>query len=139
MGPDEVEEFSRQRSNVPGGDFGRIKNQQNVIKGLIKKIISGGVLTNPLRLDALLTTAAESLTVDKDLNLRSLALAVSGIRPENVKYATVPYVGTMTTGAGSSVQLDMAGVAELCTAIREDKADEWLAAHPQPDVASFTR
>ena len=37
MGPDEVEEFSRQRSNVPGGDFGRIKNQQNVIKGLIRR------------------------------------------------------------------------------------------------------
>ncbi len=139
MGPDEVEEFSRQRYNVPGGDFGRIKNQQNVIKGLIKKIISGGVLTNPLKLDALLTTAAESLTVDKDLNLRSLALAVSDIRPENVNYATVPHVGTMTTGAGSSVQLDMPGVAELCNAIREDRADEWLSAHPQPDVASFTR
>lgn len=137
MGPDEVEEFTRQRYNVPGGDFGRIKNQQNVIKGLVTKIVSGGVLTNPLKLDALLTTAAESLTVDKDLNLRSLAFAVKDIQPDNVTYATVPYVGTMTTNAGSSVQLDPAGVAELCTAIREDKADEWLAAHPQPDVATF--
>ncbi len=110
MGPEEVEDFTRQRYNVPGGDFGRIKNQQNVIRGLIKKIVSGGVLTNPIKLDALLTTAAESLTVDKDLNLRSLAFAVKDISPDNVKFATVPYVGTMTTDAGSSVQLNMVGV-----------------------------
>ncbi len=138
MGPDEVEDFMRQRYNVPGGDFGRIKNQQHVIRGLLHKIVSGGLLTNPLTLDALLTTAAESLTVDKDLNLRSLAFAVKDINPDNVAFATVPYVGTMTTSAGSSVQLDMVGVEELFTAIREDRAAEWLATHPQPDVASFT-
>ncbi len=138
MSPEDVEEFTRQRYNVPGGDFGRIRNQQNVIRGLLKKVVSGGVLTNPLKLDALLTTAAESLTVDKNLNLRSLALAVKDISPDNVSFATVPFVGTMTTDAGSSVQLDMAGVEELFTAVREDRADQWLATHPQPDVASFT-
>ena len=90
------------------------------------------MLTNPLKLDALLTTAAESLTVDKDLNLRSLALAVRDIDPDNVKYATVPYIGTMTTRAGSSVQLDMAGVAELSHRdSRGQGRTEWLAEHPQ--------
>jgi LCP family protein required for cell wall assembly len=138
MSPEEAEDFMRQRYGVPGGDFGRIKNQQNVIKGLLKKIVSGGVLTNPLKLDALLTTAAESLTVDNDLDLRGLAFAVKDIKPDNVTYATVPYIGTMTTDAGSSVQLDMAGVAELFAAVGKDRTDEWLAAHPQPDVASFT-
>jgi anionic cell wall polymer biosynthesis LytR-Cps2A-Psr (LCP) family protein len=80
----------RQRKNVPGGDFGRIKNQQNVIKGLMKKVTTTGVLTNPLTLDRLITTAAESLTVDKGMNLRDLAFALKGIDPANVKFATVP-------------------------------------------------
>ena len=43
----------------------------------------------------------------------------------------------MTTDAGSSVQLDMAGVEELFQAVRDDKTDEWLAAHPQPDVGTI--
>jgi LCP family protein required for cell wall assembly len=135
MTPDEAEEFMRQRKNVPGGDFGRIKNQQNVIKGLMKKVTTTGVLANPLTLDRLITTAAESLTVDKGMNLRDLAFALKGIDPANVKFATVPVAGTMTTDAGSSVQLDTAGVAELFEAVRGDRTDEWLATHPQPDVA----
>jgi LCP family protein required for cell wall assembly len=139
MTPAEVEEFMRQRYNVPGGDFGRIKNQQNVIKGLLQKVTSSDVLTNPIKLDAMLSTAAESLTVDQDLNLRSLVLSLRGIKAENVTYATVPVAGLMTTEAGSSVQLDAAGADELWAAIREDRTDEWLATHPQPEVASFQK
>jgi LCP family protein required for cell wall assembly len=137
MTPEEAEEFMRQRKNVPGGDFGRIKNQQNVIKGLMKKVTSTGVLVNPITLDKLITTAAESLTVDKNMDLRSLVFALKGIDPANVKFATAPAIGTMTTEVGSSVQLDMPGVAQLFQAVRDDTTDEWLAAHPQPDVASF--
>jgi LCP family protein required for cell wall assembly len=137
MTPEDAEEFVRQRYYVPGGDFGRIKNQQNVIKGLMQKVTTTGVLTNPAKMDSLLTTAAESLTVDKDMNLRELAFALKGVRPDDVKFATVPVAGLMNTDAGSSVRLDMPGVQALMTAIRDDKTDEWLAAHPQPDVASF--
>lgn len=138
LSPEDAEEFMRQRYNVPGGDFGRIKNQQNVIKGLMKKVVSGGVLANPIKLDSLLTTAAESLTVDNNLNLRDLVFALKGIDPDSVKFATAPHLGTMTTDAGSSVQLDMAGTAELFQAVLDDKTDEWLAAHPQSEIASMS-
>lgn len=137
MTPEEAEEFVRQRMNVPGGDLGRIKNQQNVIKGLMKKVTSGDILTNPAKLDALITTAAESLTVDQSMNLRDLAFALKGINPDNVKFATAPAVGLMDTEAGSSVELDMPGVKELFQAVLDDKTNEWLAAHPQPEVASI--
>jgi len=137
MSPAEARDFMRQRYNIPGGDLGRIKSQQNVIKGLMKKATSTGVLINPAKLDSLLSTAAESLTVDKNMNLRDLAFALKGISPANVTFATVPIIGTMTTDAGSSVQLDEAGLNALFTAVREDKTDEWLAANPQSDIASL--
>jgi LCP family protein required for cell wall assembly len=136
MSPAEAQDFMRQR-HVPGGDLGRIKSQQNVIKGLMKKATTTGVLTNPAKLDSLLSTAAESLTVDKNVNLRDLAFALKGINPDNVKFATTPALGTMTTDAGSSVELDEAGLEALFTAVREDKTDEWLAANPQSDIASI--
>lgn len=137
MTPADAEEFVRQRKNVPGGDLGRIKNQQNVIKGLMDKVTSTGVLANPAKLDALISAAAESLTVDQTLNIRELAFELKGIPPGNVKFATVPIVGTMRTEVGSSVELDMPGVEQLFAAVREDRTDEWLASHPQPEVASF--
>jgi LCP family protein required for cell wall assembly len=139
MTPAEAEEFMRQRYNVPGGDFGRIKNQQNVIKGLMKKVTSTDILTNPIKLDNLISTAAESLTVDQNMNLRDLVFALKGINPNNVKFATAPALGTMTTDAGSSVELDMPGVAELFRAVLDDKTDDWLTAHPQSEVASIGR
>jgi LCP family protein required for cell wall assembly len=137
MSPADAEEFARQRYYVPGGDFGRIKNQQNVIKGLMAKAKTSGVLTNPGKLDALLTTAAESLTVDKNLNLRDLAFLLKGIDPKNVTFATAPTLRTMKTDAGSSVELDMPGTEALFQAVLDDKTDEWLAAHPQAEIAHF--
>jgi LCP family protein required for cell wall assembly len=137
MGPLDAEEFMRQRMGTPGGDLGRIKNQQLVIKALANKIKAGGILTNPTKLDRLLTTATKALTVDKNLNIRDLVFALKDIDPDNIKFATTPVVGTMNTDAGSSVQLDAAGAEELFAAIREDRTDPWLAAHPQPEVPSI--
>ncbi len=135
MGPEEAEEFMRQRKGTPGGDLGRIKNQQHVLKALADKATQAGMLTNPVKLDRLLTTTAESLTIDKNMNIRDLAFALKGIDSSNIKFATVPIRGTITTDAGSSVELDDIGAQELFAAIREDRTDAWLAAHPQPDVA----
>ena len=99
MGPEEAEEFMRQRKGTPGGDLGRIKNQQHVLKALADKATQAGMLTNPVKLDRLLTTTAESLTIDKNMNIRDLAFALKGIDTNNIKFATVPILGTMTTDA----------------------------------------
>ena len=50
MGPEETEDFMRQRKSVPGGDFGRIQNQQLVVKAPRRGKITGeGMMTSPLR------------------------------------------------------------------------------------------
>jgi LCP family protein required for cell wall assembly len=131
MGPDETADFLRQRKSVPGGDFGRIQDQQLVVKALADRITSEGILTNPLQLDKLISTAASSLTLDKSTNLRDLVLALKNIRPADLSFATVPTLGTFDTFAGSSVKLDMPAANVLFQAVIDDKADEWLDVHPQ--------
>jgi LCP family protein required for cell wall assembly len=137
LSPKDAEEFVRQRKGTPGGDLGRIKNQQHLIKGLIAKVKEQGLLTSPATLDNLLTTAARSLTLDKSMNLTQLALELKDIDQENIKFATTPITGTMTTEAGSSVGLDGPGCEELFQAVRDDQTDQWLTAHPQPEVATL--
>jgi LCP family protein required for cell wall assembly len=134
---EEAEIFMRQRHDVPGGDFGRVKSQQLVMKAIAVKATSSGVITNPGRLDNLLSTVAKSLTIDKSMNLRDLAFALKGISPDSLNFATVPYKGTMDTPAGSSVQLDTAADQILWRAFLDDTTTEWLATHPQPDVADY--
>ncbi|MFE9956959.1 LCP family protein [Micromonospora sp. NPDC005299] len=128
----EAEEFMRQRKSVPGGDFGRIHDQQLVVKAIAEKVAAEGMLQNPFQLDDLLSTAAEALTIDKALNLREFALVARDIKPSNIRFATVPYTSaSLKTHAGSSVKLDDAKAREMFAAIRDDTIQEWLAAHPQ--------
>ena len=135
----EADEFMRQRYDVPGGDFGRMHNQQLVIKATIAKATADGLLSNPLTFDDLLITAADALTVDQDLDLRELALAVRDIRPANISYATVPYTTAgLKTPAGSAVQLDTKKAAEMFAAIKNDTIDRWLTDHPQADPGRLT-
>jgi LCP family protein required for cell wall assembly len=132
MGGDEAEEFMRQRHDVPGGDFGRMYNQQLVVKGVIAKVSKGDLLTDPIKFDNLMVAVAGALTVDKSLDLQQLALAVRGIRPQNITYATVPYTtASLKTFAGTAVRLDDRKAAGMFAAIRDDTIDRWLAEHPQ--------
>ncbi|MFI1988636.1 LCP family protein [Actinoplanes sp. NPDC020271] len=132
MNGDLAEEFMRQRYNVPGGDFGRIKNQQLVVQAVTKKVAEKNLLYKPLELDTLLGIAADSLTVDQNLDLRDLVFAVRDIRPGSIGYATVPYTSAdLRTPAGAAVQLDTEAAAELFAAVKNDTVDQYLAENPQ--------
>ena len=131
MGGAEAEEFMRQRKNLPDGDFGRMQDQQLVVKSIIQKVSSNGLLTNPLQLDKLLMTAAQTLTIDKSLNLQQLAMSVKGISYDAVQFAQVPHGNPdLKTAAGSSVQLDAEKSQSMFEAIRTDTIDQWITAHP---------
>lgn len=128
-----AEEFVRNRKGVPGGDFGRMHDQQLVVSGIIAKVSQGDALTNPIKFDRLVVTAAQSLTVDKTIDLRKLAVSVKNIRPEHVKFGTTPYLNPgLKTPAGSAVELDPVKDKELFDAIRDDKLDAYFAANPAP-------
>jgi LCP family protein required for cell wall assembly len=132
MDGDEAEEFMRQRKEVPGGDFGRMYNQQLVVKAVIAKVSKGDLLTDPLKFDGLMSTVAGALTVDKSLDLQKLALAVKGIKPASIGFATVPYrSASLRTFAGTAVQLDTAKADAMFAAVRSDTIAQYLADHPQ--------
>jgi LCP family protein required for cell wall assembly len=137
MAGEEAEEFMRQRKNVPGGDFGRMKDQQLVVQAVFAKASAEGMLTNPLRLDKLLVTAAQTLTIDKSLDLRQLAGVAKGIKPSAIKFGTVPHSNPgLQTFAGSSVELDKTKSASMFEAIRNDTIDQWLTSNPSSTKAS---
>ena len=107
-------------------------DQQLVIKAVVAKVSTGGLLSDPMRFDNLIVAAAEALTVDKSLDLQQLALAVRDVKPADITYATVPTTSaSLQTFAGTAVRLDDQKAAALFAAVRADTVDQWLAAHPQ--------
>jgi LCP family protein required for cell wall assembly len=132
----DADAFTRERYNVPLGDIGREHQQQAVVQAILEKVSMTGMLTHPLEFDRLMTAAAQSLTIDRSMDLRQLALTVKDIKPANVKYATVPFSSLdLKTPAGSAVELNQAKDATLYDAIKSDTVDQWLAANP-PDSRS---
>jgi anionic cell wall polymer biosynthesis LytR-Cps2A-Psr (LCP) family protein len=115
---DDAAEFVRERKGVPGGDFGRIYNQQLLVQALFTKIAETGMLTNPVQLDRLLVAAAESLTVDRSTDLRELLLALKDIDPQRISFATTR---TRHDDHRCRLQLDMAVAEQLFAAVREDR------------------
>ena len=128
---DGAQDFMRQRKTVPGGDFGRMQNQQRVMLAVAKKMTTKGVVTDPKKLDKLLTTVAESVTVDENFDLPDLALGLKNLRPGNLRCTTLPFTtDDLQTPSGSSVELDPVKGEELYAAIRNDTMDAYMAANP---------
>jgi len=90
-------DYVRVRHDIgaPTGDIGRMKRQQTFIAAMIKKVVSAGTLTNPVRLFKFLNAATSSLSTDPGFaNLKSLASLGSSLKNiglDNIKFITVPW------------------------------------------------
>lgn len=85
--------FVRQRHGLPDGDLSRIRRQQYFLGAVTRKILSAGVLLNPVRLNSLLNAAGDSLKVDPGTSrkdLLDLALRMRKVSAGKVKFQTVP-------------------------------------------------
>ncbi|HQD22628.1 MAG TPA: LCP family protein, partial [Arachnia sp.] len=59
--------FVRERKNLSDGDFGRATRQRDVIKAVLGKLASGGVLSDPGRFRESVTELGKNFTVDEGL------------------------------------------------------------------------
>ncbi len=121
--------FVRQRYNLPGGDFDRIKRQQAFVGAMGHKIISKELLTDPFKLNAFLEALTKAVSVDSGVTLstlRDLALELRDIRPDTVDSTTIPTIGTATIKGASVVRLDKKAGMSFFEAVRNDTLEEYF-------------
>ncbi|GAA3590625.1 hypothetical protein GCM10022419_086560 [Nonomuraea rosea] len=119
--------FVRQRYNLPGGDFDRIKRQQALLKALSDRVLSAGTLTSPAKVDGLLRAITKSVTVDDGVTLamlRSSLIDLAGL--DESGFFTMPTRGTGMEGQQSVVYLDDRKTRALSEAIKTDRAREYV-------------
>lgn len=117
-------DFARQRKQFANGDFTRIRNQQEVIRAVLRQ--STEILADPFRLNAFLQASAEAVSVDKGLGLFDLAMRLRNLRPADLNFMTSPSRGTGTMGSESVVLPNVDAAAALFRAVRTDTMDEYL-------------
>ncbi|MBA4607211.1 LCP family protein [Aeromicrobium sp. Marseille-Q0843] len=127
-------DYVRTRYGLAGGDFDRIKRQQNFMRSLMGKMLSSGVTTNPTKLTKTVSALTKNLTVDEGWSgtaMAKLALSLRGIRTDDVTFMTAPVQGTQTDPTyGSVVVLQPDKMEELFTALSKDRMAEYLQKYP---------
>jgi LCP family protein required for cell wall assembly len=101
-------EFVRQRHGLANEDLDRIKRQQYFGQRVATTLRSSNLLTNPVKLNSVLSAALKHLYLDQGLGadgLRSLALRIRNIDLTKLNQQTVPIAGPYTSPYGEDVLL----------------------------------
>jgi LCP family protein required for cell wall assembly len=124
-------DYARQRKQFADGDFARIRHQQQVIKAILDKAASGGLLSSPTKLNSFLRATADAVSVDQTLSVFNMATELRGVRGEGLTFLTAPTKGTGMVGSESVVFADLPGCKALFDAVRRDSVQEILATPPK--------
>lgn len=121
----------RQRRGLPEDAHDRDRNGQRFVKGLLAKVASQETLTDPAKVLALLGVAGDGLIVDTgDMAVPDLVKVVYDV-------ANADLVGIGWTfregniGQRQYQELDPLVSGSLFDAVRQDRLDEWVVAHPE--------
>jgi LCP family protein required for cell wall assembly len=133
----------RDRESFPNQDLGRIKDQEYFLSVMLRKVLSAGTLTNPLKLTEFLDVATKSLTVDSGLSLgdmRNLASRFRHLDPTHVTFLTAPIANANYRATSSvygdlpqdNIELDPARMATLFASLASDSTSSAVASSPPP-------
>ncbi|MGW9193192.1 LCP family protein [Micromonospora chersina] len=117
-------DYSRQRKQFADGDFARIRHQQQVIKAILDKAASGGILANPAKLNSFIKATSNSVSVDKGMSLLDMGTQLRGLRGGNLVFYTSPTKGTGMISGQSVVMPDNVRVKSFYDAVRRDSVEE---------------
>jgi anionic cell wall polymer biosynthesis LytR-Cps2A-Psr (LCP) family protein len=131
MKPAQVLDYLRQREDLPDGDFGRQRHQQQFIKALLAEAMNQGVALNPIKATRLLDVVTRSMVLDTgDSSVAELIYALRDVRPDRVVGLRLPTYDVMIDGISYVVAAEPAS-GGLFAAIRDDSLERWAAAHPE--------
>jgi LCP family protein required for cell wall assembly len=115
--------FVRMRHATPGGDFDRIKRQQQFLRAVMSKIGRPSVLGNPVRVNNLARAFAQNVKVDQYFQLDDMvrfALSIRRVGLNQLETYSVPgNVGDI--GGASVVEIDQQRAQPLFDAIRSEQ------------------
>ena len=130
--------FVRQRYNFPNGlgDLDRVERQRYFLTAAFRKLTSGGVLLNPIKLQNLLNAIRSSLYMDSTLDPLGLARQMQNLSANNIVGKTIPTDGFANNAAGSVVVVNPAQVRSFVNALIGNQ-DSKLAAAKTVAPSSF--
>jgi LCP family protein required for cell wall assembly len=95
--------FVRQRHGLPAGDLDRIVRQQVFIGAVARKVLAGGMLTDPRKVNELVDAIQRSVVLSQGWDLTSFAEQMQDLANGRMQFRTIPVVDETTVAAEGDV------------------------------------
>jgi LCP family protein required for cell wall assembly len=115
--------YLAQRKGLPGGDFDRVRRQQQYLRSMFAKLFSADTFRDGGRLDAALLAVTSAVSIDDTLgntDLLALAYSLRNLTPDSIDFFTAPVLGTGMEGPASVVYLDTVACERMWAYLRGD-------------------
>jgi polyisoprenyl-teichoic acid--peptidoglycan teichoic acid transferase len=125
-------DFVRQRHSLATGDYGRQRHQQQFIKAVAKAAMSQG-LTDPVKLNQVMTAAGKALTVDPGTaSLTDWIFVLKGLGIANMTMLKTNggAFAPMTCPNGESCEVLTPDSLAMFTAAKNDALPAFISKHP---------
>ncbi|WP_435795506.1 LCP family protein [Micromonospora luteifusca] len=123
-------DYSRQRYGLPGGDYDRQQNQQQLIKAMARKATDGGMLTKPAKLQQLVKTAGKALVLDTGgVPIEKFIFTMRGVTANELTMLKTNN-GTFNGNGNGNEALSEETLA-MFQAVKQDKLAEFVFTHPE--------
>ncbi|MGW4524570.1 LCP family protein [Amycolatopsis sp. NPDC004378] len=114
--------FVRQRDNLVGGDFDRVRRQQVFLASLARQVLSAGTLADPGKLGDLIDAVKHSVVLDSSWNLLDFVAQMRGVTGGGIQFETIPVVNRdyrydPANPRATAVQVDPAAVKKFAAGL----------------------
>jgi LCP family protein required for cell wall assembly len=135
LNPVQSLEFVRQRHNLRGvgDDIGREQRQRYFLAQAFRQILSAGTLTNPMKLNSLVSAVKGAFVVDDGFTLQSLADQMIDLNGNNIVGQTIPTSGT------SMVYIAHEKVQSSVVVVDPAKVRAWIQRELYPTATSASK
>jgi anionic cell wall polymer biosynthesis LytR-Cps2A-Psr (LCP) family protein len=126
--------FVRERHALPRGDLDRAENQRKVLKAIVQKGLSAGVVADPATFTQFIGNVAKNVTVDNSLSDEEIRRTAFSLRlsGKDLTLLQAPISGSGTSPDGQSILIvNTEQLAELSTALQEDTMAAYVKKYPE--------
>lgn len=119
-------QYVRARHVDGASDLGRMKRQQRFMAALVERVMSSGILLNPMKFRDVTRAVLGSVRADKGFGtaeMLALGRAMRNFSPSSSEFTTVPIgqLGYAVEGVGSTLKWDPVKAERIFHALRADQ------------------
>lgn len=131
MEPWEALDYSRQRYELPNGDYDRQRHQQQLLKAIVKKVASTDTLTNFGTIRQLQQAAGDLMTLSLgNSQLEDWVLTLSSLRAEDMILIKTNGGQFSGYGDGTSDEKLLPETIDLLKSVQTDTVFDFVSTHP---------